>query len=51
MALAEASNPSDFHVHLRYAGDNDELYFRDYLNEHIQIAKEYERVKLKLWKV
>ncbi|HBA96538.1 MAG TPA: GrpB family protein, partial [Lachnospiraceae bacterium] len=22
-----------FHIHLRYAGDNDELYFRDYLNE------------------
>ena len=22
-----------YHVHLRYAGDNDELYFRDYLNE------------------
>lgn len=39
-----------FHVHLRYAGDNDELYFRDYLNEHPQIAKEYERMKLRLWK-
>lgn len=39
-----------FHVHLRYAGDNDELYFRDYLNEHKQIAKEYEAMKLKLWK-
>lgn len=23
-----------FHIHLRYKGDNDELYFRDYLNEH-----------------
>lgn len=40
-----------FHVHLRYAGDNDELYFRDYLNEHTQIAKEYESLKLKLWKL
>lgn len=39
-----------FHVHLRYAGDNDELYFRDYLNEHPQIAKEYETLKLQLWK-
>lgn len=39
-----------FHVHLRYAGDNDELYFRDYLNEHTQIAKEYEAIKLQLWK-
>ncbi len=39
-----------YHVHLRYAGDNDELYFRDYLNEHKQIAKEYEALKLRLWK-
>jgi len=39
-----------YHVHLRYAGDNDELYFRDYLNEHDQIAKEYETMKLQLWK-
>ena len=39
-----------YHVHLRYIGDNDELYFRDYLNEHPQIAKEYERLKLQLWK-
>lgn len=39
-----------FHIHLRYTGDNDELYFRDYLNEHTQIAKEYEALKLKLWK-
>lgn len=39
-----------FHLHLRYAGDNDELYFRDYLNEHMQTAKEYETMKLQLWK-
>lgn len=39
-----------FHVHLRYSGDNDELYFRDYLNEHTEIAKEYEALKLQLWK-
>ncbi len=39
-----------YHVHLRYIGDNDELYFRDYLNEHPQVAKEYERLKLQLWK-
>lgn len=39
-----------FHVHIRYVGDNDELYFRDYLNEHEQIAKEYEAMKLQLWK-
>lgn len=39
-----------YHIHLRYTGDNDELYFRDYLNEHPQIAKEYETLKLELWK-
>ena len=39
-----------FHVHLRYAGDNDELYFRDYLNDNPDIAHEYENLKLKLWK-
>ena len=37
-----------FHLHLRYAGDNDELYFRDYLMEHANIAGEYEKKKLKL---
>lgn len=39
-----------YHIHLRYMGDNDELFFRDYLNEHPQIAKEYETLKLELWK-
>lgn len=39
-----------YHLHLRHVGDNDELYFRDYLNEHSQIAKEYEQLKLDLWK-
>ena len=39
-----------FHIHLRYTGDNDELYFRDYLNEHPDVAKEYEELKLRLWK-
>jgi len=38
-----------FHLHLRYAGDNDELYFRDYLIEHSKVAKEYEALKLRLW--
>jgi len=23
-----------YHIHLRYVGDNDELYFRDYLKNH-----------------
>ena len=39
-----------FHLHLRYIGDNDELYFRDYLIEHPNVASEYEKMKLKLWK-
>ena len=39
-----------YHIHLRYIGDNDELYFRDYLSENPQIAKEYEALKLELWK-
>ena len=39
-----------FHLHLRYMGDNNELYFRDYLNEFPDIAKEYEKLKLSLWK-
>jgi len=39
-----------FHLHLREFGDNDELYFRDYLNEHPEIAIAYEKLKLSLWK-
>lgn len=39
-----------FHLHLRYAGDHDELYFRDYLQEHPAVAKDYEQLKLSLWK-
>ena len=39
-----------FHLHLRYRGDNDELYFRDYLNDHPALAKQYEALKLSLWK-
>lgn len=40
-----------FHLHLRYWGNNDELYFRDYMNDNPVIAKEYERLKLSLWKL
>lgn len=39
-----------FHFHIRLKGDTDEIYFRDYLNAHPDIAKEYERLKLRLWK-
>ena len=38
-----------FHLHLRRNGDIDEIYFRDYLNQHHDIAKEYEALKLSLW--
>lgn len=39
-----------FHLHLRYDGDNDELYFRDYIIEYPEIAHEYEKMKLTLGK-
>jgi GrpB-like predicted nucleotidyltransferase (UPF0157 family) len=39
-----------YHIHLRYSGDNDELYFRDYLIEHPEVARDYEALKFKLWK-
>ena len=39
-----------FHLHLRYEDDNDELYFRDELQTHPSIAKDYETLKLSLWK-
>ena len=39
-----------FHLHLRVKGDNDEIYFRNFLNSHPDIAKEYEQLKLSLWK-
>ncbi len=34
-----------FHLHLRYYNDNNELYFRDYMNDNPMIAKEYEKLK------
>ena len=39
-----------FHLHLRYDGDHDELYFRDYMNAHPDAAGAYEQLKLALWK-
>ena len=38
-----------FHIHIKNYGDCDELYFRDYLNDNINMAKEYERLKLDLY--
>jgi|GEM_PF-2589700 len=37
-----------FHVHIRYAGDWDELYFRDYLTGHPDTVKEYGALKMQL---
>ena len=39
-----------FHLHLRYWNDNDELYFRDYLIHHPQVAQDYEQLKKNLAK-
>ena len=39
-----------FHLHLRRFGDNNELYFRDYLNAHPAVAQAYEALKQKLWR-
>lgn len=34
-----------FHLHVRYKGDWDELYFRDYLREHEAVADAYAQLK------
>jgi len=39
-----------FHVHVRYPGDWDELYFRDYLCTHPEIARVYGELKQTLQK-
>lgn len=39
-----------FHLHLRTKDDVDEIYFRDFLNAHDNIARQYESLKLSLWK-
>ena len=39
-----------FHLHVRLKNDIDEIYFRDYLNMHPEIAKEYQELKLRLCK-
>ena len=40
-----------FYLHLRGFGDNDEIYFCVYLKEHTEAAREYELLKLRLWKL
>jgi GrpB-like predicted nucleotidyltransferase (UPF0157 family) len=37
-----------FHLHVRYAGDYDELYFRDYLRKHEDAKNAYIKLKEKL---
>ncbi len=39
-----------YHLHVRPVGDWGELYFRDYLRAHADVAGEYERLKLDLRK-
>jgi len=36
------------HIHVRYYDDWDELYFRDYLILHSEVAQKYEKLKLAL---
>jgi len=35
-------------LHIRYPGDWDELYFRDYLLQHPETVREYEVLKQQL---
>lgn len=37
-----------FHIHIHPIGDNDEVFFRDYLRAHPDVTKEYEKLKLSL---
>lgn len=39
-----------FHIHLRITGDNAEIAFRDLLNSDEKLARQYEELKLSLWK-
>lgn len=39
-----------YHIHVRYPGDWDELYFRDYLKAHPEIAQKYGELKVRLSK-
>jgi len=37
-----------YHLHVRYYDNWNELYFRDYLMEHEEVAKEYGKLKVEL---
>jgi len=39
-----------YHLHVRNHADWNELYFRDYLIAHKDVADEYGKLKLNLWK-
>ncbi len=39
-----------FHLHVRSQGDWDELYFRDYLRAHKEVAIAYGQLKMELLK-
>ncbi|MBW9157759.1 GrpB family protein [Clostridium tagluense] len=53
MMFMKGYTPSGFsgqayHLHVRYSGDWDELYFRDYLILYPEIAEKYGELKLQL---
>ncbi|WP_301677937.1 GrpB family protein [Methanoculleus methanifontis] len=53
MMLMKGYTPEGFvgqtyHIHVRYGGDWDELYFRDYLILHPDVAEEYSKLKRRL---
>lgn len=37
-----------YHIHVRYLGDWDELYFKDYLNDESSVREAYEKFKIEL---
>lgn len=41
----EGFKGQEYHLHVRYGGDWDELYFRDYLIAHPEAAREYGELK------
>lgn len=55
MVLNKGYTPNGFlekvyHLHVRYSGNWEELYFRDYLILHKNIANEYRKLKINLLK-
>ncbi len=48
--LLEGFAEKVYHLHVRHLGDWDELYFRDYLVDHPDIAAQYGNLKLRLGK-